>query len=328
MRAGGCEHACRFGALLAAAAAASALHAAPPCLRGAPLAPRRIAAPPARHAPPALAVRRFVADFADRLAQRPRSSLPPPRPPYQLTNYTRPAWRGTAMGWAHRTRVWYALSLVYITLAASSSTLAGFAPVQGWMPLDGRGVALRVAAAAASSANILVSDGYHNSDRRDRAVALTPAAELRWLRWDYVGISSVLTTLLWLWSSNFGWIGRLRAVGIASGVATGLVALFSRVLVPRKVGHATVKLVMASQFVGLLGYLIFLAVTAAPRACARNSIIFWIYFPGLLCYVLKRPADESFGFHEFFHASVLTGHLVSMACDLRDIAAPCARCLL
>ena len=63
--------------------------------------------------------------------------------------------------------------------------------------------------ALASCANIWISDGYHNGDRRG-GDAYSPETELFWLRLDYVGISSVLTSLLWLWSSNFGWVGRLR----------------------------------------------------------------------------------------------------------------------
>ena len=44
--------------------------------------------------------------------------------------------------------------------------------------------------------------------------------------------------------------------------------------------------------------------------------------------VLKMPRDNTFGFHEYFHTSVLMGHVASILCDLRDVAAPCARCLL
>ena len=71
-------------------------------------------------------------------------------------------------------------------------------------------------------------------------------------------------------------------------------------------------------------------VRAPPRArsapCAvLNAGIFWIYAPGLILYVLKKPQSQTFGFHEIFHTSVLAGHVASMALDLRDIALPCAR---
>ena len=62
------------------------------------------------------------------------------------------------------------------------------------------------------------------------------------------------------------------------------------------------------------------------RICRQvNGIIFFVYAPGLLLYVLKWPKSNFFGFHELFHTSVLAGHVVSMACDLRDIVTPCAR---
>lgn len=49
---------------------------------------------------------------------------------------------------------------------------------------------------------------------------------------------------------------------------------------------------------------------------------------GLFLYVLKKPKSAFFGFHEYFHTSVLMGHVTSMLCDLRDIAVPCARAAL
>jgi len=215
------------------------------------------------------------------------------------------------MGWAHSTKTWYILVLVYV-LAAWRLPAA--------TPIGISGLLLRVVAAAASSANIWISDGYHNADRRGEA-ALTPEVETFWLRNDYVGISSVLTSLLWLWSNNFGWGGRLRAVGVAGGVSTALVALIAGTVVPRKLGHTSVKIIMAIQFVVLLGYL---CACATPAACMSNAIIFWIYAPGLILYVLKKPKNQTFGFHEWFHSSVIAGHIASMIFDLRNIVSPCA----
>jgi predicted membrane channel-forming protein YqfA (hemolysin III family) len=103
------------------------------------------------------------------------------------------------------------------------------------------------------------------------------------------------------------------------------VALLSWMLVPKKSGHTCVKLIMAFQFVGLLGYLCRLAQTSLPISCAKYTSIFWVYAPGLILYVLKQPKNDYFGFHEFFHTSVLAGHVSSMLFDLWDIAAPCSR---
>ncbi len=134
------------------------------------------------------------------------------------------------------------------------------------------------------SANVYISDGYHNADRRG-GDAYTRDAELNWLRCDYVGISAVLTSLLWLWSANVCWGCGLRGVALASGVATFAIAAIARWVVPRKSGHLACKLIMAVQFVGLLGYLVSLLAVWAPVACERNGAIFWIYAPGLLLYV-------------------------------------------
>ena len=54
-------------------------------------------------------------------------------------------------------------------------------------------------------------------------------------------------------------------------------------------------------------------------------MIFFLFFPGLLLYVLKIPQSIFFGFHEIFHSSVIAGHIASMLYDLKDIAQPCAR---
>lgn len=190
------------------------------------------------------------------------------RPPYVLTGLPRPQWRGRMMGWAHSTKAWYVLALAYVLAAWRLPSPT---------PLGAGGLALRVVAAAASSANIRISDGYHNADERAAAGvsdALAPQTETFWLRWDYVGISSVLTSLLWLWSSNFGWVGQLRAVAIAGGVSTALVALISATVVPRKVGHTSVKLIMAVQFVALLGYLCVKCVTSCPANCSERALAF------------------------------------------------------
>ena len=36
-------------------------------------------------------------------------------------------------------------------------------------------------------------------------------------------------------------------------------------------------------------------------------------------------AAQVFGFHEYFHTSVIAGHVASMGFDLRNIMMPCAR---
>ena len=58
-----------------------------------------------------------------------------------------------------------------------------------------------------------------------------------------------------------------------------------------------------------------------------SKLIFATYAPGLLLYVLKQPKSSVFGFHEYFHTSVIMGHVASIYFDLHDIASPCARFL-
>ena len=239
------------------------------------------------------------------------------RRPYLLTGKPRPLWRGRMMGWCHANKSWYLLVLVYTIVASQlGRSLPG-------SRISGPDVMLRVLASAASSANVFLSDRYHNSDQRG-GKAYTREAELTHLRYDYVGISSLLTTLLWLWSSNVGWCRALPAVGRASGLATALIAVLSATVVPRKAGHSLIKVILGVQFVGMLGYLVSRCVLGS--ACAVNALIFVVYAPGLILYVLQRPKHPVFGFHEWFHTSVLAGHVASMAFDLADIVSPCARC--
>lgn len=225
------------------------------------------------------------------------------------------------MGWLHKTRAWYIIAVLYVAVAA---VLGRRSPTG----LSGAALGFRALAACATSANVFISDRYHNADHRLRAgrpQAYSSSAETWALRSDYLGISSVLTTQLWLWSSNMRWMCRLPQVGVAAGVITFLVALLARLVVPRKIGHALVKALMGVQFAGLLGYLAWTVFAFAPLPCRVSVLIFFIYLPGLVFYVLKQPKHPTFGFHEWFHTSVLLGHSASMVFDLRDILSPCAQ---
>ena len=215
----------------------------------------------------------------------PAYTVPEPggRYPYTLTDLPRPVWRGRMMGWLHKTRLWYLLAVIYVALAVRLKKT----------PLD---VGIRAAAAIATSANIFISDGYHNGDKRGtrrRNEAYDPTVERQWLKWDYVGISAILATQYWLWASNFGWVRRLQLGGWLSGVALALVVALSKLVVPRKAGHAAVKAVMGVQFVGLLGYLVSTAYFVGPAVNRLNTLVFAAYAPGLVCYVLKQPKSSA-----------------------------------
>jgi len=258
---------------------------------------------------------------AVRLAATLETEEPSERLPYVLTGLPRSRFRGKAMGWLHKTRSWYVTAALYIALAAVVGRQMG-------NPLSKTQLAFRACAAAATSANVFISDRYHNPDLRLRAGrpdAYSAEAETWALRCDYVGISSVLTTQLWLWSSNMAWMHQLKLVGVVSGLMTFAVAVLARAVVPRKAGHSAVKVLMGAQFAALLGYLAWTVWATAPVACRVSVIIFFTYMPGLVVYALKWPKSHIFGFHEWFHTSVLFGHSLSMLFDLRDIAMPCAR---
>ena len=168
---------------------------------------------------------------------------------------------------------------------------------QGRLPA----LALRTALVAASSFSLYITDRYHNADKRREGVS--EDGELANLRCDYVGISLVLSTNLWLWSRNLGIGPRL---GLWSAAATAHVLAQSVAVVsagveisistkpvradfcsvsirrprahvvkgnalsqvPRYAGHVAVKLTLATQFVGLLGALVIVAARSAVPACA------------------------------------------------------------
>ena len=176
---------------------------------------------------------------------------------------------------------------------------------------------LRVLAASVTSINIFVSNGYHNLDRRDED-ALTPEAELAWLRWDYFVISWILTYNLWLWASQLGWRWN-HCVNIASGLCTGAVGGFARIatLSATSLGHLGAVSTMGFQFFAPLAYL--LVVGGSGLAFSLCLTVFLTYGVGLLLWILRFPRSDTFGYHELFHVSVIAGHLVSMACDLRAI---------
>ena len=106
------------------------------------------------------------------------------RSPYIISNLPRPRYRGSLMGWLHRTRVWYLLSVAYVCAALHLSASSS-------VPLTALGVTLRVVVALFTSANVYISDAYHNGDQKG-AESYTLEHELVWMRWDYVGISAIL----------------------------------------------------------------------------------------------------------------------------------------
>ena len=229
------------------------------------------------------------------------------RPPYALSGLERPVYRGAVMGALHNTRAWYALVAAYVVAAASRLPR----PMTAAPRLA---VGIRVALALASSASVYISDGYHNADVRRGGVS--EEGELGWLRLDYCGISAILATNFWLWASNFGFRSGLGVLSAYTGAALATVVAASFAVVPRYAGHVAVKLTLATQFVGFLGYLVSVALSSPSAAC---TLVYAAYVPGFILYATKFPKNPTFGYHEYFHTSVVIGNLASMGFDLASL---------
>ena len=281
------------------------------------------------------------------------------RSPYILSGLPRPRYRGSLMGFLHRTKLWYALAVAYVCAALRLSASSS-------VPLTNGGIALRVVAALITSANVFISDAYHNGDQKG-AAAYTLEHELTWMRWDYIGISAILAHNQWLWSSNAGFAGGTGLASAYSAVCLATVTF----LAPRLSGDRdsygegstkVVKYITGTQFLPALTYLVL--VSPVKALLPAWGVIYVVFGFGLVLYLSKKPqaragpvvpqrsvvlftSDSTLpptadvpeplrastaavqstvhGFHEWFHLSVVLGHLSSMAFDLRDIARPVAR---
>ena len=178
---------------------------------------------------------------------------------------------------------------------------------------------VRLLAAVVTSLNVFVSDGYHNGDRRG-SDALSVDTELTWLRWDYFFISWILTFNVWLWGSHLGWAAT-HAVNLLSGAATALVGVFSRLATADTThyGHTATISLMGLQYFGSLAYFA-LARPPMSAALALCALVYVTYGLGLAMWVLRLPRSSTFGYHEYFHMSVVAGHSTTMACDLAALS--------
>ena len=65
---------------------------------------------------------------------------------------------------------------------------------------------------------------------------------------------------------------------------------------------------------------------AAKSPISACAWIYAAYAPGFVIYATKFPKNKKWGYHEWFHISVLMGNLVSMGFDLGILGLfkPCA----
>ena len=75
---------------------------------------------------------------------------------------------------------------------------------------------------------------------------------------------------------------------------------------------------MGLQYFGPLAYLA-VATPAAGGALALCLAVYATYGTGLALWALRLPKSQVFGYHELFHMSVVAGHVVSMAFDLKAL---------
>lgn len=235
------------------------------------------------------------------------------RKPYLLTGLPRPKHRGALVGLLHRTKLWYIIAAAYLWSCLQRSATSA-------VPLTAVEKGLRVAAAVISSANIFISDRYHNADLKPGCY--TKAHELFWMRCDYFGISAILAYNQFLWSGNVGWHCRTRLAAAYSAFCLGIVGIVAPNMSGNRDGSTKIiKYVTGTQFLPAMTYL----VLTMGGALTLNAVIYTLYASGLVLYVSKRPQSKTFGFHEMFHTLVVLGHLASMGFDLLDIASPVAR---
>ena len=224
------------------------------------------------------------------------------RPAYALTGWARPRFRGQLMGALHKTGVWYALITGYLAWAFS---LCGSGAAAMMPP--------RLAVALATSTGIFISHGYHNSDQRSGGRAPTVSGELKWLRLDYVSISCIISANMWLWGGNANWPKNSSLFGVICGACTAAVAAASYVVVPRAVGDRAVQVALGLQYLGCLLRLVAVSLEQT-WSCA---LVYLSFLPGFVLYVARYPKNDVFGYHEYFHSSVLLGHVACVLLDAR-----------
>lgn len=224
----------------------------------------------------------------------------------------RPRLRGLLMTWL--IKPWCVLALVHW----SYSLLY----MQRWeLPV------LRACNWLSTTANIFISDRYHNSDRVPK-----PSLELElfWLRWDFAGIATLLATTFALWSAHFGWHGHLSTLTVVCSVCAAAVFVLAFAVFERGArrgasaasAEASIKVLLGVQFVLCFGYMVHEALMT--QDCGLYTTIWFVYLPGVVLYVLQWPEDGAdLGAHDIFHVCVVCGHLLSAWFDLANLRDAC-----
>ena len=203
-----------------------------------------------------------------------KMSIPQARKPYILTGFPRPQFRGALVGVLHRSKAWYLLAAAYVAAAFKLSAASV-------VPLTQTELALRIAAAVITSANVFISDQYHNADLKgtssqdaeprvfigdqypnaDLRGAYSRKHELFWMRLDYVGISAILAYNQFLWGGNCGWHCATRLAAGYSGACLAAVSLLAPKLDGNRDGSTKlVKYITGTQFM-----------PASELRCAENT---------------------------------------------------------
>ena len=214
---------------------------------------------------------------------------------------------------------WPTFALCYVLTAQLLSNTAAWRPELTLM---------RVLVACATSWSVFFSDKFHNSDKlgpKAQGIAAQRAWEAWWLRWDFVGISAVLSSTFGLWSAHVYFQGLLGVLTALSALLTGACAVAAFALFERKgtsmLGELLIKAILGIQFVVLFGYMVH---DLLQTSCAPHTVIWFTYLPGFVVYVLKYPKDgNKFGAHDVFHVFIIAGHFVSCTCDIVNVQWDC-----
>ena len=164
------------------------------------------------------------------------------------------------------------------------------------------------------------------------------------MRWDFFGISCLLSTNYALWATHFHWSApeAARSFVVSAAILAVAFHVFETdarghtcgVLDPAGVGRPgtlpgprskagllAIKALMLVQYALLLGHL---CLTIRGTPCGVYTAGWWAYLPGFLAYACEWPADGAhFGSHDVFHGFVVLGHLASAGFDLMQSARDC-----
>eukprot|EP00966_Prymnesium_polylepis_P089566 2073795-Prymnesium_polylepis.1 len=188
--------------------------------------------------------------------------------------------------------------------------------------------AARALVALTTSLNILFSSRYHNSDLLTRGQLMHErlAVETYYLRWDFVGISMVLSTTVALWACHLHWANFLAPLAALGFAANALVAWAAFAVFERSESDRGVLIIQATLGLQFLVPFCYSLPLAWATTCGPHVSSVWLtYLLGFFFLGLNIPRDRAaFGAHDVFHVFVVLAHVVSATLDIVAVRTECA----